>query len=1321
MAGILAVSAIAGLMPQNLSAAPYGVKSIGVDDGLSQSMVYCMLQDSRGFMWFGTQDGLNRYDGKTVKVYRHNPDVPGSACSDRYFAAWQDPDSRIWFGTNEGICIYSPRLDRFSRFGGAEFGGSDIDFCVRHISGDGEGNVWIAGDGASLFRYDRLSGKLADFSLRAWAGSMGLDPNALSVRGVCPDGNSLWIATSGAGLLRLSLTGRSVTELSPESPGGGRINDVTCVIPYMNDRLLVGTASGGVFSLDRETGVFSQFFPVTPARDPGSLYIRRLLKASDGRIWIGTESGVYVLDPRDRSVRNWRHVYGDPFSLSDNAVHSIAEDRDGGIWVGTYFGGVNYFSKSNWFSKYYPIPGENSISGRCISEFCEDGKGGLWIATEDAGLNRLDLGTGRFTAGNVPATNVHALLMDGDRLWVGTFSDGLYLLDRRTGSRRHFTADGRSGSLPSNDIYSLFRDSYGTVWIGTYAGLARPDPSGERFETVNREHIINQVNDIKEDWRGVLWFATIGGGIWTWDRNADRWTGYGGQGGVSVLKSSCLTIDRSGRVWAGTNGDGVFAYDRTSDSFVKMFDSRSGLLNDVIYSLVTDRSGAIWGSSDKGLFKIDPDSPSVTCYTKDNGLLCDQFNFKSGYMASDGTLYFGGISGFVSFSPESLPKSFSRGSVLFSSLHVNNRELRVNDPELPLLKSSIADTKELTIPPSISTFSLGLTEINYSPSMNRTWWYRLDDWDRMWMPLNLQDRITYSNLPYGEYTLHVSETADAGAEDIVSLKIVIRPPFWLSPWAFLLYAAVFVALAVLTLWLFRRRMRAAQERRQARINEEKEREIYEAKLGFFSNITHELRTPLSLIKLPINEMIEKTGSSAPEYRNLLTIRDNADRMLTLVNQLLDFRKVNMQTHGPVFVRSDLRRITDSVVSRFAPSAKIKGIELEVSVPERFSADVDVEMYVKMTSNLLNNALKHAKSEIVVELRTGGEDNLLLSVSNDGDRIPEELSEKIFTPFFKVREDSDGFGIGLSLVRSLAELHGGSVRHFETGDDLTCFEISLPLAHAGSFNLDRSRSEEAETVESGDDSPLDSEKKIVLMADDDVEFLDYISRLLESKFRVIRATNGSQAWELLEKRNVDIVVSDIVMPDMDGRALCSRIKSDVRFRHIPVILLSSGTASPAAKSEAYGCGADQIVDKPFYYEYLLACMSNLLKSNYISEAAKFTAEESSDNIVFTRADDGFMNMLVEMIENHIEDVDLDINKLASMMNMSRATLYRKTSEVLRVTPNDFIRMIRLKKAAELLRQKEYRVNEIAYIVGFSSSSYFSKCFYKHFGVLPKDFK
>lgn len=755
--------------------------------------------------------------------------------------------------------------------------------------------------------------------------------------------------------------------------------------------------------------------------------------------------------------------------------------------------------------------------------------------------------------------------------------------------------------------------------------------------------------------------------------------------------------------------------------FTRKFDVHTGLLNDVIYSLVLDRSGILWGSTDKGLFRIDPESFSVVCYTKQNGLLSDQFNYKSGFITEDGKIFFGGITGFISFVPENIPKRSSKGRIIINSLQVNNNEVKVQDGTMPLLEKSIMETRRLVIPHNISAFTLGVTEINYSPSANSSWLYCLEGWDKIWLPLNLPGRVTYSNLPPGTYEFRIRNEVSAEADETVSLKIIVKPPFWLSVPAFCIYFLLFASASVISVVFIRRRMLREQERRQAQINEVKEKEIYEAKIGFFANITHELRTPLSLIKLPLNEIIDHTGTNAPEYRNLLTIRDNADRLQNLLNQLLDFRKLNLQTHNPCFIHSDVTNVIRQVISRFAPSAKIKGIEIVTDMPEHLPADIDAEMFTKIMSNLLNNAMKHAGSSVKVELLPCG-DTFSLVISNDGDRIPPEAGRKIFTPFFKVDSNTDGFGVGLSLVQSLCELHRGSVEYYESEDLLTCFRVVLPCVQVGSFSLSSGEDggrKDAVREAKRDERVLDDGKKVILAVDDDASFLDYVSRLLESRFRVLKASSGEQALDILSDCNADVVMSDIVMPGIDGICLCSRLKEDVRYRNIPVILLSNEAAAKSSRVEAMQAGADLIVDKPFRLEWLLAGIDNLLKSNYMFQLQP-EEERSSADIIYTKADDGFLKVLVNTIEENLEDVDLDTNKLASLLNMSRITLYRKVSEVLNITPNDFIRMIRLKRAAELLRRKEYRVSEIAYIVGFRSSSYFSKCFCRQYGVLPKDF-
>ncbi len=790
---------------------------------------------------------------------------------------------------------------------------------------------------------------------------------------------------------------------------------------------------------------------------------------------------------------------------------------------------------------------------------------------------------------------------------------------------------------------------------------------------------------------------------------------------TASLDAVCLTLDRAGRLWTGTGGNGVFMYDREKNIFTRQFDTHNGLLNDVIYSLVIDRSGALWGSTNKGLFRIDPESFTVVCYTKHNGLLSDQFNFKSGYITDDGKLFFGGITGFVSFWPENLPKQSSRGRVVLNSLQVNNREVKVQDEDIPLLERSIMETDELVIPSGISAFTLGITEINYLPSSNSGWLCCLEGWDKIWLPVSLPGRVTYSNLPPGTYRFRIRSGDMSMDDEPVSLKIVVRPPFWRSMPAFCIYFALIVAVAAIAVFFVRRRIAEDERQRQLRINEIKEKEIYEAKIGFFANITHELRTPLSLIKLPLNEIIEKTGQTSPEYRNLLTIRDNADRLMNLLNQLLDFRKLNLQAHNPCFIHSDITNVLRQVISRFDPSAKIKGREIVCDIPPHLYADIDVEMFTKITSNLLNNAMKHSESVIRLEVLASG-DSFSLIVSNDGDRIPPEVSGRIFTPFFKIDSGTDGFGVGLSLVRSLCELHGGSVTYYESAEFMTCFEVRLPLVHVGSFNLSSGR--ELKEVKVAPENRtgagvLDSGKKVILAVDDDTAFLDYVARLLESRFRVIKASCAEQALEIIAGTDVDVMISDIVMPGIDGITLCSRLKEDLRYKNMPVILLSGENASKSVRGEAMTAGADLVVDKPFRLEWLLSGIDNLLKYDYMSSVQN--PDEAGTETIYTKADDGFVKMLVDTIENNLEDVDLDTNKLASLLNMSRITLYRKTAEVLNVTPNDFIRSIRLKRAAGLLRQKEYRVSEIAYIVGFRSSSYFSKCFFRHYGILPKDFK
>ena len=1288
-------------------------RALTVEDGLSQNMVYCISQDSRGFMWFGTQDGLNRFDGHGFTVYKHDSDDIRTVGDNHFFSIFWSNEREMWLGTSKGVYIYDSSRDIFTRFNETTSEGECITGIVRDIRKDLDGNIWIASS-SSIFCWD-VNGTLS----RA-----GLSENlrGVSARKIeIDESGGIWVASYGAGVVHIDRHTRGISRyMSQENSHSSA--DVNSILTYNRDTMLVGTAGHGVLCLDRKTGNLSPFRKEDGWRN---LFVRQIMKASDGHIWIGTESGVYIYDRRTGRTSNLCHVYGDPHSLSDNAVHSLFEDRDGGIWIGTYFGGVNYMNRFANFENFYPVPGVNSIGGKSISEFCKDSEGYIWIGTEDAGLYRFEPRTRIFAETGIPAKNIHALMSDSGKLWIGSFSNGLYVMDTGSGKIKSYRAGQGKYPLESDHIYSIYKDTYGKVWIGTVSGLQYYDPASDGFVPVLKETINVQVNDILEDRTGLLWFATMGDGVYSFDRSRDEWRHY-----ASLVREdndvneyvSCILEDYAGRLWFGTDGDGVCLYDRRNDSFSMAFSTRNGLLNDVIYSLVCDKTGNVWGSTNKGLFRINTEYMSVTVYTHDNGILCDQFNYKSGFVDDGGTVYFGSIMGFIAFTPEKMMAKPVPSSVLVSSLWVNNQEVSVGDSNMPLLDRSITGMSELRIPHGISTFSLGLTEINYAPACSNDWYYRLEGWDKVWLSSRMPCRITYSNLPYGKYELRVRQDPDDSAmEDEVRMTIVLPPPFYMTGWAIAAYIVLAAFLAFLPVLFLVRRNRELEERRIARLNEEKEKEIYRAKFEFFSNITHEIRTPLSLIRIPIEDMIKRASSDSRDYGNLMIIRDNADRLLTLFNQLLDFRKVKGNSVAPMFVHADVLSIVSNVVSRFAPMATQKGINVEQSVPGHMFADVDAEMFTKMVSNLVNNAIKHARTYAGVSLACT-QDTFTLRVSNDGDAIPPEYRDRIFAPFFKIDGSTDGFGLGLPLVNSLAELHGGNVRIVPDAAELTVFEITMPLVQTDTVTMLSNHGQsgrQCRETDELDEKNIRSQKKAVLVVDDDSAFLDFMAGQLGTRYRVLKADNGRQALDALLLHSVDAVVCDSVMPVMDGVEFCRLVKSDSRLRHIPVLMLTSSTSTQERLS-AISAGADEFIEKPFCLDFLVSCIENKLRTSAIAAAGKSAEDENPCSLVLTKADEGFIDALTELIYSHIEEVDLDVNKLASLMNMSRATLYRRIREVMNVTPSDFIRVIRLKKAAELLRQKEYRINEIAYIVGFSSSSYFSKCFFRHYGVLPKDF-
>lgn len=1298
----------------------YSFRNMVVEDGLSQNMVYSIMQDKTGFMWFGTQDGLNRYDGLRFKIFKKENEDNESIGSNKIFSILQNTDDKIWIGTANGIYIYDPLQEKFSHFNMTTANGEKVEGIVRDLKVDKKGNIWIGVQDKGIFCFtnekDMIFYPLKNTSIR----KIEFDSNG-----------SVWVATHGRGLLKINPKSSQVKEFLVDE-GIKKIfeNDINAILSFNSKYLLVGTVSKGVQKFDLQKEKFTPFLEKGLEGNP--LFVRTMIKTENQEIWIGTEEGVFIYDLRTMEFVNLSHIHNDPYSLSDNAIHSLFQDREGGVWVGTFFGGVNYFNYSlSHFEKYYPISGENSISGKSISEFCEDDKKNIWIGTEDAGLNKFNPLTKVFTKGPVASKNIHALLYDDNKLWIGTFSDGLHVMDIRNKKTKVYKNTSSINSLKDDNIYAIYKDSSGKIWIGSMTGLQYYDKITDNFRRIQENLIKKQVNDIVEDYKGTLWFATIGNGIFSYDRFSEEWQHFlstvhntEDDTGKSII---CLLQDKKNRLWVGTEGAGLSIFNRETNSFSTVITASTGLPNDVIYKLIEDSKGYIWGSTNKGIFRLNPENMNIVIYTHSNGLLGDQFNYKSGFKGYDGKIYFGGVKGFVAFMPDELGINEYIPPVVLNSFQIQNKEILLTEKDSPLNKS-ITYTNNINIPYNASVFSIGFAALSYTYPNGNMYAYKLEGRDKEWIHVDQVHQVNYADLSPGNYVFRVKGANSDGIwnEGGTLLKIKIMPPWYRAFWAYLFYLIAVSSLGYFSINYFMRKTKRRNALLLKELENAREKELYAAKIEFFTHITHEIRTPLSLIKIPLEDVMKEIDKYNPNWENLTLIQRNVNRLLKLVNELMDFRKTETQELSLNFVKTDVVSIIKDTISRFKPNIDFKKIEFNVFFSsESLYADVDREVFTKMLSNLFSNALKYSFNAI--EVYFSHTDKVFeIKISNDGDRIHNQFIEKIFEPFFKLNKNIQGTGIGLAFVKSLVELHKGTIYCDNSKPDRTVFVMILPIVQEHRIrinNEDDQMNGEQDDQEGSMPVGLFHSNKLrptILTVEDNVEFQQFLYKQLTKKYHILQGSNGMKALGIMEKENVDIVICDIMMPVMDGLEFCKTIKENLKYSHIPIILLTAKT-NIESKIEGVNYGADDYIEKPYSIDYLMAKIDNLLENRRkIIEAFKNSPELAYQSITHSRADEEFLQKLIDIIHANLDEPNLNIDKLAEEMAVSRSTLYRKVNNVSTLSPNDFILLIRLKKAAELIKENKYLINEISYMVGFSSPNYFSKCFFNQFGVNPKDF-
>jgi len=1288
-------------------------KKYKVENGLSHNTVLSSLQDERGFLWFGTKDGLNRFDGYSFKVFQYDSENPKSLGSN-FVECLHEYQGKLWIGTDSGLFSYDERYENF------EAVEASMNLPVLDIDHDDEGNLWFV-SGTSLTKYEVKTKKTTRFEAESY---FHVEDITRSTQG------GIW-AVNDNFLYRYDSETNSFKTIEIQIEKGSVIPlQVSKVFSLDASTLLLGTQNNGAISFDISTETTKSLMPDTE----NPLYVRDFSIKNTNELWMATESGLYIYNLQNGFFKNLKKSYNDPYAPSDNALYSLTLDDEKGMWVCSYFGGINYYPKQyTHFNKYFPKPGENSISGNAVREIQKDTYGNLWIGTEDAGLNKLNPKTGIFTNFGPSESdrtlshyNIHAILPRDNNLWVGTFEHGLDIMDISTGEVVKHYAKGDGHGLSSNFVYALYEDDSKNIFTVTASGIQSYNFEKDSFTNLDAFAEDTFFTAFMKDTEGVLWAGTYWGGLYTFNPKTKkkRVFKHDNNNPNSISGNGINNIFQDSRegIWITTES-GLSFYQVDTNDF-KTYSTKDGFPSNVFYSIIEDENGKLWISTSNGLVEFDPETDEKIIYTKANGLLSDQFNYNSAFKDTDGTLYFGSVAGLVSFNPSSFSENTYRSPIFVTSLQINNKEVKVSDKDSPL-QQSVIQADKIELKPDESSFSIDFAALGYTAPETTEYWYKLDGLDDDWVNLKRKHDVSFTQLPAGNYTFKTKALNNNGVWSLESspLQIKVLPVFWKSNLAYFLYLSLAVISFFLGFRLYHKQIKAKNIQRIRQLNNRKEKEIYEAKIEFFTNISHEIRTPLTLIKSPLEKVLQKVQESPAIKENLSIIEKNTNRLLDLVNQLLDFRKTENERMDLTFVETNISELLQSTFDRFREAIVDKEVDFEMNLGKKdVYAFVDAEALRKIFSNLFGNAIKYANKKVQIMLNSD-ENRLELSLKNDGNLIPTPLKDKIFEPFYRVSgaENQTGTGIGLALARSLTEMHQGSLTLDTSNGTMNSFVLKLPIHQEKEFNIrpktEKQFKSETPTLK---DNFVDNGRTSILLVEDSEDLLDFIAKELIEDYAVLKALNGENALQLLEEENIQLIISDVMMPGMDGFTLCKNVKTNLETSHIPLILLTSKSAM-AAKMEGLESGADAYIEKPFSMKHLKVHIANLIENRrHVMEHYASSPLAHIRSIANTKTDETFIKKLDEVIYENMGDHDLNVETLAEFMHMSRSTLYRKIKDMSNLSPNELINITRLKKSAELLKSGKYRIFEVAEIVGYNSATSFGRNFQKQFEMTPSEY-
>lgn len=1315
----------------------YQFKHLEVSDGLSNNSVNTICKDRDGFMWFGTTTGLNRYDGYTFKIYQHAENDPGSLPDNYITDIVEMPDGRFWVNTGRGYVLFDKEQDCFI---------TDVTGFMKNLESGGvpeqvfvdrEGNTCLSVAGEGCYRY-KEGGKRLFFSY---------------VEHSLPEHGVTQIAECSDGLLLIYNTGLLVC-----------LDRATLAIKWKSDEIKKYIPAGKTieFSLfvDRDNCIWAYSLMGIWAYDCGTkswrtdltaiwssrpdVIIHAVAQDIEGRIWVGKDyDGIDVLEKETGKVTSLVAHDDNGRSLPHNTIYDLYADRDGIMWVGTYKKGVSYYSESIFKFNMYEW---GDIT--CIEQADENR---LWLGTNDHGILLWNRSTGkaepfwRDAEGQLPNPVVSMLKSKDGKLWVGTFNGGLYCMD---GSRVRSYKEGAGNALASNNVWALVEDDKGRIWIASLGGgLQCLEPLSGTFETYtsnNSALLENNVTSLCWVDNNTLFFGTANQGVGMMDMRTREIKKIQGQSGNVKLSNDAVNHvykDSRGLVWIATR-EGLNVYDTRRHLFLDLSPVAEAKGN-FIAAITEDQERNMWVSTSRKVIRVTVASDGKgsylfdsRAYNSEDGLQNCDFNQRSIKTLHNGIIAIGGLYGVNVFAPDHIRYNKMLPNVMFTGLSLFDEAVKVGQSYggRVLIEKELNDVENVEFDYKQNIFSVSFASDNYNLPEKTQYMYKLEGFNNDWLTLPLGvHNVTFTNLAPGKYVLRVKAINSDGYVGIkeATLGIVVNPPFWMSWWAYLLYAVGLVVVLFLARYRMLKREREKFHLQQIENEVAKNEEINNMKFRFFTNVSHELRTPLTLIISPLEGMLKETTDELQSTRLQLMYR-NAQRLLHLVNQLLDFRKGEMSTHQLSLSEGDIISYVHSVCNSFLLMADKKHIQFSFfSGIDTFSMAFDADKVGKIVMNLLSNAFKFTpeggRVTVMIEHVTGTPDILEIKIADTGIGISDVDKEHIFERFYQADhkgvEETTGNGIGLSLVRDFVTLHEGEVKVFDNIGTGSVFVIQFPVKHVETqvqlpdeTGIPVGDEEDKEMKEEAREETERKNFPLLLIVDDNEDFRIFMRYSLELQYRVKLAVNGKEAWEMMQEELPDLVISDVMMPQMDGNELCRLIKQDKRTAHIPVILLTA-RQNTEAKLEGLQTGADDYVTKPFNMTILVLRIRKLIELSRYHRVTQGMIDPAPSEIVITSLDEKLIEKAIKYVEDNMSRTELSVEELSRELGMSRVHLYKKLLQITGKTPIEFIRVIRLKRAAQLLRESQLHVSEVAFEVGFNNPKYFSRYFKDEFGVLP----